>query len=141
MLGTRVHSRKSLALVIMREEAHDMRTAPPPIRQLLSLVGMGLMVAGLFGCLTLPGVSAVGEEPFAYQNDWGVQSRYGYQHPWEQRDYWGQRDLWGHQHDRPSRRPRYGLPDRYTIHKGKKCELQCERIRGTREYSCREYRC
>jgi hypothetical protein len=118
-----------------------MRTAPPPIRRLLSLVGMGLMVAGLFGCLTLPGVSAVGEEPFAHQNDWGVQSRYGYQHPWEQRDYWGQRDLWGYQYDRPSWRPRYGLPDRYTVHKGKKCELQCERIPGTHEFSCREYRC
>jgi hypothetical protein len=123
----------------MREGAHDMRTTPPPIRQLLPLSGMGLMVAGLLGCLTLRGVSAVGEEPFAYQNDWGVQSRYGYQHRWGQLGYWGQRDLWGHQHDRPSRRPRHGLPDRYTIHKGKKCELQCERIRGTREYNCREY--
>jgi hypothetical protein len=33
------------------------------------------------------------------------------------------------------------MPDRYTIHKGKKCELRCERIRGTRDYRCREYRC
>jgi hypothetical protein len=141
MLETRVHLRKSPALGIMSEEAHDMRTIPPPIRRLLPLVGMGLMVAGLFGCLTLPGVSAPGGEPFAYQNDRGLQSRYGYQHPWEQQDYWGQRDPWGYRHDRPSRKPRYGLPDRYTIHKGKKCELRCERIRGTREYNCREYRC
>lgn len=48
---------------------------------------------------------------------------------------------WGRWHDRPYHRPRYALPDRYRIHKGKKCELRCERIRGTRDYRCREYRC
>ena len=32
------------------------------------------------------------------------------------------------------------LPNRHTIYKGKKCEFQSERIRGCREYYCREYR-
>jgi hypothetical protein len=118
-----------------------MRTTRHPIRHVLPLVGMGLMLAGLFGGPALPAVSAAGVEPFASQNDWGAQNPSGYQNPWGQQDYWGQRDPWGYRHDRPSRRPGYGLPDRYTIHKGKKCELRCERIRGARDYSCREYRC
>jgi hypothetical protein len=106
------------------------------IRQVLPLVGMGLMLAGLFG----GPASAAEVELFVYQNDY--QTPYGYQHPWGQQDYRGQydpwaQDRWGYRHDRR----RHNLPDRYTIHKGKKCELQCERIRGSREYSCREYRC
>jgi hypothetical protein len=121
----------------LREETHDMRTTRHPIRYVLSFVGMGLMLAGLFG----GPASAEGLEPFAYQNDWG------YQNPWGQQDYrgqhdpWGQQNRWGYRHDRPSRRSGYGLPDHYTIHKGKKCEVQCTRIRGSREYTCREYRC
>jgi hypothetical protein len=124
-----------------------MLTTRHPIRHVLPLVGIGLMLVGLFGGPTLPAAFAAGVEPFEYQNDRGAQSPYGYQHPWgqqddwRQRDPWGPQDPWGYRHDRPSRRQRYGLPDRYTIHKGKKCELRCERIRGTREYSCREYRC
>ena len=124
-----------------------MRTIRHPIRHVLPFVGMGLMLAGLFGTPTLPAAFAAGVEPFAYQNDWRAQSPYGYQNPWGQQDYWGRRDPWGrqapwgHRYDRPSRRSGYGLPDRYTIHKGKKCELRCERIWGTRNYSCREYRC
>jgi hypothetical protein len=118
----------------LREEAHDMRTAK--IRQVLPLVGMGLMLAGLFG----GPASATDVELFVYQNDY--QTPYGYQHPWGQQDYRGQYDPWEqdrgrYRHDR--RRP--NLPDRYTIHKGKKCEVQCTRIRGSREYQCREYRC
>jgi len=107
----------------------------------LPLVGIGLMLAGLFGSPTLPAAFAADVVPFMYQNDWQAQSPYGYQNPWGQQDYWGQRDPWGYRHDRSSRRSGYGLPDRYTIHKGKKCELRCERIWGTRHYSCREYRC
>jgi hypothetical protein len=107
------------------------------IRHVLPLVGMGLMLAGLFG----GPASAADLAPFDYQNDWVAQ------YPWSQRDYRDQRDAWGY--DRWGYRyngpPRaglgYGLPDRYTIHKGKKCELRCERIRGRREYRCREYRC
>ena len=110
-----------------------MRTTRHPVRHVLPLVGMGLMLAGLFGGLALPAASAAGVEPFAYQHDWR------YQNPWGQQDYRGPRDPWGYRYDRPSRR--HSLPDRYTIHKGKKCELRCERIRGTRDYSCREYRC
>lgn len=130
-----------------------MRTTHHPLCHVLSLVGIGLMLAGLFGGLTLPATAAAGVEPFASQIDWRAQSPYGYRNPSEQRDYWqphnpwrqhdhwGPRDHWGYRHDRQSPRSRYGLPDRYTIHKGRKCEVQCERIWGTRNYSCREYRC
>jgi len=111
------------------------------IRHGLPLVGIGLMLAGLFGSPTLLAAFAEDVEPFVYRNDWQAQSPYGYQNPWGQQDYWGQRDPWGDRHDRSSRRSGYGLPDRYTIHKGKKCELRCERIWDTRHYSCREYRC
>ncbi len=124
-----------------------MRTTRYPIRSVLQHVGVGLILAGLFGGPALPAASAAGVEPFAYQHDGGAQNPYGYQHPWGPQHDWGQRDPWrpqdpwGYRHDRPSRRSGYGLPDRYTIHKDKKCELRCERIRGTREYSCREYQC
>jgi hypothetical protein len=112
-----------------------MRTTRHPIRHVLPLVGMGLMLAGLFGGSA---VSAADLEPFDYQNDWVAQNPWGQQDYRGQHDSWGQ-DPWGYRHERPSRG--YGLPDRYTIQKGKKCELQCERIRGSREYKCREYRC
>jgi hypothetical protein len=119
----------------------DMHKTRHPIRHVLSLAGMGLMLAGLLGG---PAASAADLELFVYQNDWGSQHPYGYQHPWGQQDYRGQhnpwaQERWGYRYERPSRR--HSLPDRYTIHKGKKCELQCERIRGSREYRCREYRC
>ena len=91
-----------------------------PVHHLVSLVGTGLMLAGLFGCLNLPADFMAGIESTAYRDD---------------RDYWGRRG------DRSYRKPGYGLPDRYTIHKGKKCQLRCERVRGTRDYRCREYRC
>jgi hypothetical protein len=124
-----------------------MRTTRHLLARLLPVVGMGLVLAGPFGGPVLPAASAAGVKPFTSQDDWSAQSLWGYQNPGGQQDYWrqhhpwGQQAPWGYQHDRPSRRSRYGLPDRYTIHKGKKCELRCERIRGTREYSCREYRC
>jgi hypothetical protein len=117
-------------------EEDDMRTTRHSIRYVLSLVGIGLMLAGLFGG---PAVSAADLEPFDYQNDWVAQ------YPWGPQDYRGTRDPWRPQDPWGYRPPRaglgYGLPDHYTIHKGKKCELQCERIRGSREYRCREYRC
>jgi hypothetical protein len=124
-----------------------MRTICHSIARVVPIVGIGLMLAGLFGGPALPAASAADVELFTYQNNWGYQNPYRYQTPWGQQDYWGQRDPWGRQerwgyrHDRPSRRSGYGLPDRYTIQKGKKCELRCERIRGSREYTCREYRC
>jgi hypothetical protein len=130
-----MHPHKSMALGTMPEEDH-MRTTT--IRYGLSLVGMGLMLVGLFGG---PAASAADMEPFDYQNDWVAQYPWGQQDYRSQRDAWG-RDPWGYRHDGPPRAGLgYGLPDRYTIQKGKKCELQCERIRGSREYTCREYRC
>jgi hypothetical protein len=123
----------------MPEEVDDMRTTRYPIRHLLPLVGIGLMLASLFGSPALPAASAASVDPFAYQNDRGAQNPWGQQDYRGQRDPWGQQDPWGYRYDRPSRRR--DLPDRYTIHKGKKCELQCTRIPGTREYNCREYRC
>jgi hypothetical protein len=123
-----------------------MRTICHPIAHVVLLVGIGLMLAGLFGGPTLPAASAAGVEPCASQDAWSALSPWEYQHPWGQQDSWGRRDAWGQQgdggyrRDWPHPRPRYVLPDRYTIHKGKKCELRCERIRGTRDYSCREYR-
>ena len=122
-----------------------MRTICHSIAHFVPIVGIGLMLAGLFGGPALPAASAADVELFTYQNNWGDQTPYRYQTPWGQQDYWGQRDPrrqrdpWGYRHDRSSRR--HSLPDRYTVHKGKKCELQCERIRGSREYTCREYRC
>jgi hypothetical protein len=103
-----------------------MFTIRQPRRYLVPLVGTGLLLGSLFGCLTLPVASVSGMKTTAYQ---------------EYPSSWGHGEHWGHRHDRPHWRPRYELPDRYTIHKGKKCELRCERIRGTRDYRCREYRC
>ena len=130
-----------------------MRATRHPMCHALSLVGMGLLLAGLFGGPALPAASAADVELFV-SNDWDAQSSYRYQNPWGQyqhpwgrqdswghRDPWGQQDPWRYRYDRPRRRSGYDLPDHYTIHKGKKCELQCTRIRGTREYRCREYRC
>jgi hypothetical protein len=94
-----------------------MRTTRHPISWLLSVAGMGLMLASLFGGPALPAASAADVELFVYQNDWGYQNPYGYQTPWGQQDYWGQRDpwrqqdSWGYRHDRR----RHGLPDRYTM--------------------------
>jgi hypothetical protein len=122
-----------------------MRTIRHSMTHDVPLVGIGLMLAGLFGGPALPAASAAAVETFTYQHDWGAQRPYGYQNPWGQQDYrrqrdpWGQQDRWGYRHDRPSRGR--GLPHHYTIHKGKKCEVQCTRIRGSREYKCREYRC
>jgi hypothetical protein len=118
-----------------------MRTICHSIAHFVPIVGIGLMLAGLFGGPALPAASAADVELFTYQNNWGYQHPWGQQDYWGQRDRWGQQDRWGYRHDRPSRRSGYGLPDHYTIHKGKKCEVQCTRIRGSREYKCREYRC
>jgi hypothetical protein len=95
-------------------------------------VGMGLMLVSLFGSLTCPATSVAGVEPTADGDDRG---------PSDGRDHQSDRRPRDHRDDWSYGRPGSALPDRYTIHKGKKCELQCERIRGTREYRCREYRC
>jgi hypothetical protein len=106
-----------------------MRT-PCHLRQhLVQLVGTGLVLVSLFGWFSLHAESAAGSEPTAY----GPYRDY--------RDYPGYRDYQGYQDYRPYQRPRYEPPDRFTIRKGKKCEVRCERIWGTRDYRCREYRC
>ena len=97
-----------------------MQTTPYPIRHVMQLVGTGLVLVGLFGCLPLPAASVAGFGQTAYRD---------YQNYHDYRDY------------RSYRRPRYKAPDRFTIHKGKKCQIRCERIWGTRDYRCREYRC
>jgi hypothetical protein len=115
-----------------------MPTIRRPIRQVLTLVSMGLMLAGLFG----GPASAADVEPFDYQHDWVAQNSWGQQEYRGQRDPWGSQDQWGDRYDRLRLRELgYGQPDHYTIHKGKECEVQCTRIWGSREYSCREYRC
>jgi hypothetical protein len=109
-----------------------MRTTSHSSHSLGLFVGVGLMLVSLFGSLTCPTESVAGVEPTAYWDNRGPSDYRDHRSYWRPRDH---RDDWSY------RRPRSALPDRYTIHKGKKCELQCERIRGTREYRCREYRC
>ena len=100
---------------------------------------MGLMLAGLFG----GPASAAEVELFVYQNDY--QNPYGYQYPWGQQDYrgqhdpWGQQDRWGYRHDR--RRIRYTCPIATRFTKVRSASCSATRIRGSREYHCREYRC
>jgi hypothetical protein len=113
-----------------------MRATHHPIHHLVSLIATGLMLAGLLGGPALPAALAAGTEPFRYQNDSDAQHPYGFWPPWEPQAPLESR----HDHLRRMELG-YGLPDRYTIHKGKKCELQCTRIKGTRGYNCREYRC
>jgi hypothetical protein len=113
-----------------------MRTTRHPIRHVLPLVGMGLMLAGLFGGPALPAASAAGVESFEYQND------REYQNPSGSQDAREQNNPGGYPRDQLTLKELgYSLPDRYTIYKGKTCELRCERIRSSREYTCREYRC
>ena len=46
-----------------------MRTTRHPIRHVLSLAGMGLMLAVLCGGQALPAAPAAGEAPFTSQHD------------------------------------------------------------------------
>jgi hypothetical protein len=116
----------------------SMRTTYHPIHHLVQLIGTGLVLVSLFGCLTLPAASVSGGEPTAYRE---YQEYRKYQDDRDYRDYRDYQRYRDYQEYRSYRRPRYELPDRYTIHKGKKCEIRCERIWGTRDYQCREYRC
>jgi hypothetical protein len=102
------------------------------VHHLGPLIVAGLLLVSLVGGLTFPTVVVAHGEPATYR---------GRRDGWDQRRHWGQREYWGHWHGRPYRQPEYGLPDRYTIHKGKKCQLRCQRIWGTNDYRCREYRC
>jgi hypothetical protein len=118
-----------------------MRTTGHPLRYLVQLIGTGLMLVSLVGCLTLPAASVSGLEPTAYRQYQEYRNYGDYQNDQEYRDYRAYQGYQNYQDYRPYRRPGEALPDRYTIQKGKKCALQCERIWGTRDYQCREYRC
>jgi hypothetical protein len=106
-----------------------MVTAGNLLQHLVRRVGTGLVLASLCGGVFLPAEPAASSGPTAYGAYSDYQAFPGYQDYQRYEDY------------RPYGRPRYAQPDRFTIHKGKKCELRCERIRGSREYRCREYRC
>jgi hypothetical protein len=124
-----------------------MRTTGHPIRSLVQLIGTGLMLVSLVGCLSLPVGSGAGVEPTTsrgYQNYRDYQDDRddrGYQDYRDYRDYRDYQRYGDYQQYRAYQRPGYDLPERYTIHQGKKCEIRCERIWGTRDYDCREYRC
>ena len=115
-----------------------MRTTGHPLRSLVQLIGTGLMLVSLVGCLSLPVGSGAGVEPTTYRE---YQNDRDYQDDRDDRDYRDYQGYGEYQQYRAYQRRGYDLPERYTIHKGKKCELRCERIWGTREYDCREYRC
>jgi hypothetical protein len=55
-----------------------MRTICQSIARVVPIVGIGLMLAGLFG----GPASAADVELFVSQNDWRYQNPYGYQYPW-----------------------------------------------------------
>ena len=87
------------------------------------LCGVGLILFCLCGDGTLPIAWAAGADTPTYRK---------YQGYPEYHDYRGYR---------LHRGPEDDAPDRFTIHKGRKCQIRCERIQGTHDYRCREYRC
>jgi hypothetical protein len=112
-----------------------MLTIPRPTHHLGQLVGTGFVLVSLFGCLTVPAESVAGFEPTEYR---------GYRRDgdsWNHHDYRKYREHRRYQDYRSYRRPRSEHPDRFIIRKGKKCQIRCERVWGTRGYRCREYRC
>jgi hypothetical protein len=89
---------------VLCKEGYDMPTIRHPMGRVLPLVGMGLMLAGLFGDPALPTAAAADVAPFVYQHDGGDQHQ------------WGPQDPWGDRHDRLRRQELgYGLPARDTI--------------------------
>jgi hypothetical protein len=119
-----------------------MRTTRHPVHHVLPRVGRGLLLAGLGGGPILPAGSAAGMEAFEDQPGRGAQRPSGSQPPWSRQEAREPNAPGGYRHDQLALRELgYGLPDRYTIHQGQTCERRCERIRRSREYRCREYRC
>jgi hypothetical protein len=87
------------------------------------LCGAALILFSLGGGVTPPIARAAGADMPTYRE---------YQGYPEYHDYRGYR---------LHRGPEDDAPDRFTIHKGRKCQIRCERIQGTRDYRCHEYRC
>jgi hypothetical protein len=71
-----------------------MRTICHAIAHVAPIVGIGLMLAGVFGGPALPAASAADVDLFTYQHHWGYQTPDRDQTPWGPQDYWGQRDPW-----------------------------------------------
>jgi hypothetical protein len=87
------------------------------------LCGAGLFLFSLWGGITPPITRAAGADTPMYREYRGYP---------EYHDYGGYR---------LHRGPEDNAPDRLTIHKGPKCQIRCERLQGTRDYRCHEYRC
>jgi hypothetical protein len=113
-----------------------MRTIRHSIAHVVPLVGMGLLLAGLFGGPALPAASAAGVESFTARHEGE------YQNPSGSQDSWEQHDRGGYRHDQLTLRELgYGRPDRDTIRRGRTGERRCEGIRRSRESQCHEHRC
>jgi hypothetical protein len=87
------------------------------------LWGVGLMLVSLCGGISLPTAWAASGDTPTFREYQGFP---------EYRDYRGYR---------LHRGPEGDTPDRFAIHKGRKCQIRCERIPGTHDYRCHEYRC
>jgi hypothetical protein len=89
----------------------------------LVLCGVGLILFSLGGGVTPPTAWTAGADAPTY------------------REYRGYPDYHDYRGYRLHRGPDDDAPDQFTIHKGRKCQIRCERIQGTHGYRCREYRC
>ena len=85
--------------------------------------GLGLLLCSLCWGVTPPIAWAAGGDTPTFRE---------YQEVPEYHDYRGYR---------LHRGPENEVPNRFTIRKGRKCQVRCERIPGTRDYRCHEYRC
>jgi hypothetical protein len=88
-----------------------------------ALCGVGLIFFSLCGGITLSTACAAGAEAPIVR---------------EYRAYPGYHDYQGY---RLHRGPEDDAPDRFTSRRGRKCQIRCERIHGSRDYRCHEYRC
>ena len=89
----------------------------------LVLCGVGLLLCSLCGGVTPPIAWAAGADAPT------------------SREYRGYPEYHDYRGYRLHRGPEDDAPDQVTIHKGRKCQVRCERIQGTRDYRCHDYRC
>ena len=87
------------------------------------LCGVGLILFSLCGGTPPSTACAAGTDAPTYRE---------YREVPEYHDYRGYR---------LHRGPEDDAPDQFTIRRGRKCQIRCERIQGTRDYRCYEYRC